>query len=70
MVLFVACASDARVVPGMRVGQVQRQIHTMSRRRRRRKAATKRRVEMRTEIDGMGRLAALLPADRMVMVFR
>ncbi len=38
--------------------------------RRRRKAATKRRVEMRTEIDGMGRLSALLPADRMVMAFR
>ncbi|MCK9893851.1 HNH endonuclease signature motif containing protein [Frankia sp. AgB32] len=38
--------------------------------RRRRKAAAKRRVDMRTEVDGMGRLSALLPADRMVMAFR
>ncbi|WP_251744128.1 HNH endonuclease signature motif containing protein [Frankia sp. AiPs1] len=38
--------------------------------RRRRKAAMARRVTMRAEADGMGRISALLPAERMLAAFR
>ncbi|WP_231861515.1 MULTISPECIES: HNH endonuclease signature motif containing protein [Frankia] len=38
--------------------------------RRRRKAANARRVTIRAEADAMGRLSALLPADRMVAAFQ